>query len=134
MSDYPLNEWSSRVRLWQHFREPIGNLPLKGADAFAETFDSSRVQQLRVEIVLKGPHIDNTAFKAFGGVALLACGSWLCQWLLGKTLADLQQLSSGELVERVTAELELNPSEKPVAFLIEDIVPLLCAAVEQNPR
>lgn len=132
MSEFDENPWQGRRLLWQHFRQPVGANSLGRLGAVAEAFDSSRYQQLRVEISLISQHIEEAAFKAFGGVVLLACGSWLCEWLAGKSLAQLQQLKPGELVELLTSQLELQPAEKPLAFLAEDIVLQLAKTKEST--
>ncbi len=132
MNKFAGNPWQGRRLLWQHFRQPFGTGSLERSDAAAEAFDSSRSQQLRVEISLVCQHIEEARFKAFGGVVLLACGSWLCEWLAGKNLALLQQLKSGELVELLSSQLELQPAERPLAFLAEDIVLQLAETIEST--
>lgn len=130
ISEFESNDWQNRPLLWRHFRQPVGAFSLKDGCAIAGAFDSSGSQELRVEIALDSQHIEQAAFKAFGGVALLACGSWLCEWLAGKSIERLRQLKPGELVELLTSQLELRPAEKPIAFLAEDVVLQLLAPIE----
>jgi len=124
-----MSEWQSRAQLWRHFSQPVGGLPLTTPERIAEVFDSTGKQQLRLEISLAGSHIrssapiiNQAAFQVFGGVALIACGSWLCEWLPGRSLAELGTQQPGDIATAAASALQLRAAERPAALLAEDAV------------
>lgn len=71
-----------------------------------------------IELWLKAHdgRIVDARFEAFGCPATIACGEWLCAWLIGRGLADAEQLSGLEIARA----LALPAAKRSVALKAED--------------
>jgi|SRR5690625_1935828 len=56
------------------------------------------------------------AFRAFGCPSAIACGSWLAEWLPGKSVAQAESMTGLQIAR----ELGLAPEKTGVALLAED--------------
>ena len=59
---------------------------------------------IKLFIQLKGDVVDAVTFKAYGSVVTIAMAEYVCQWLLGKTVAQAKGLTAAELL----AHLQLS--------------------------
>lgn len=104
----------------QHFRHPhnVGSFPAqfprvgRGRAGQAST---GGVMQLQVQVNDSGIICD-TRFRAYGCGATIAAGSYVSQWLQGKTLEQAATLSTQQVVQA----LDLPPVKVHCAMLVED--------------
>lgn len=75
-----------------------------------------RGDELVIALKREGGSILEARFQAFGGVATIACGSYLAEWLQGKTIADAKSFNSQQLM----AALDLPTTKRHAALLAED--------------
>jgi nitrogen fixation NifU-like protein len=84
---------------------------------------------LQLWLKLDDGRIVDARFEAFGCPSTIACGEWMCDWLIGTTIAGAEQLSGLQIAEA----LELAPAKRGVALVAEDALKAaLVAPVEQN--
>lgn len=69
--------------------------------------------------------IVDARFEAFGCPATIACGEWLCAWLIGRSLPDAERLRGLEIAQT----LALPAAKRSVALKAEDA---LKAALAMN--
>jgi NifU-like protein involved in Fe-S cluster formation len=63
-------------------------------------------------------------FEAFGCPSAIACGEWLCEWLVGREVEAARRLTGLELAEA----LDLAPAKRAVALTAEDALQAALAA------
>lgn len=116
-----------------HFDQPrqVGTLALDAAEvATARVGEpvSGAVLQLQLQV---DPHGTLTAarFKAYGCGWTVACGSWLAEWLPGRTLAEAAQFRHHCLVEA----LAVPPEKLHCAVLAETALKAALRAYATKP-
>jgi NifU-like protein involved in Fe-S cluster formation len=67
-------------------------------------------------------------FEAFGCPATIACGEWLCRWLIGREVEAAQRLTGLELADA----LALPAAKRTVALVAEDALKAALAAAEDE--
>jgi nitrogen fixation NifU-like protein len=80
-----------------HFHHPRRAGEIAQATAIVEAANPVCGDVLKLWANAEGGRIVKVRFKAGGCVPALACGSWLADWLEGKTLARLPALSADEI-------------------------------------
>ena len=103
--------------LLEHFRNPrnVGQLPPP-----AVTVDVSNPacgDMLRLSARLEEGRIVEARFQVRGCTASIAAGSALSEWMIGKTRAELRELTA-EMIEAALGGLE--PASKHAAILCVD--------------
>lgn len=103
-----------------HFRHPrnVGSFPVQLARVGrgrAGQAATGGVLHLQLHVSESGI-ISDTRFRAYGCGATIAAGSYVSQWLQGKTLQQAGQLS----MQQVVQALELPPVKVHCAMLAED--------------
>ena len=104
--------------VWRHFKRPFGvgefaqNTPDIG---FGQAGSVEQKALLRLQLRVKHRRITDARFKAYGCGSVIACGSWLCQWLAGKTCDEAAALSNAEMA----SALELAPLKIHCAVVAE---------------
>lgn len=71
---------------------------------------------LKLQVRVKDTKIEQACFRAYGDPAMIAAGSWLAEWLIGRTLDEACE----PLNQRVTEALALPPLRMHCALLAED--------------
>jgi nitrogen fixation NifU-like protein len=106
----------------EHFYHPRNVGTLDGNDPAVGTGvvgTSGNGDVLRLQIYIAANHrVSAAKFKAHGAAATIAVGSYLTQWVLNKSLNQLQQLQSHLLMR----ELALPELKLHVALLGEDVL------------
>jgi nitrogen fixation protein NifU and related proteins len=74
----------------------VGDLP--DADVSAQVENPACGDILRLSLKLSRDHITGARFRARGCVAAIACGSQLCEMLVGKSLAEARTLQRDQIV------------------------------------
>ncbi|MDX1497202.1 MAG: aminotransferase class V-fold PLP-dependent enzyme [Salinisphaeraceae bacterium] len=82
--------------------------------AQAQTPGSRAMLQLQARI--ENECIADTRFQVYGCVSAIACGAWLAQWLIGKSLDELNTLQASD----IDTALALAPVKRHCALLAED--------------
>jgi NifU-like protein involved in Fe-S cluster formation len=86
--------------------------------AIVGSYDNGAVIQLHIKVV--NNIIVSAKFKAYGNCAIIACCSYLTQWIQGKPLFEATALTSHDLVTALAIpELKIN-----CALLAEDALKL----------
>ncbi len=87
-----------------HYRRPRHLGDLESADAIAIVHDDVCGDVLRLAIAVEPAgkpscrRISEARFKAYGCAATIAVGSVICEWLVGKTVAEAEALADADLV------------------------------------
>ena len=106
--------------LLDHFQNPqnVGVLDKSLANIkYGEAGSSSIGAKIELYVQIDdGGLIEAAKFKAFGGVELIACCSWITEQIIGKSLADAAQLAP----EKISEALALPPLKMHVALLVAD--------------
>jgi NifU-like protein involved in Fe-S cluster formation len=109
-----------------HFQSPRGAGDLPGAAARAEVSNPACGDVLQLAARLADGRFAEVRFLARGCVTSMACGSWLAEWLVGKTLAQARALTPAE----ISAALgELPPATYHASQLACDALEALLAKI-----
>jgi nitrogen fixation NifU-like protein len=107
---------SDRVR--DHFENPrkVGQFDTDAGDVGSSIIGSLvHGQILQFQIRVDNNRVDDARFKAYGCPFIIACGSWLSEWVTGKSLERLGQLHNRE----ICAALRLPPLKIQCAVAAE---------------
>ena len=103
--------------LLEHFRNPrnIGQLPPPAITV--DVTNPACGDLLRLSARFDDGHVVEARFQVRGCTASIAAGSALSEWMLGKTRAQLRELTA-EIIEQALGGLE--PASKHAAVLCVD--------------
>ena len=73
---------------------------------------------MKLQIRIKGDHIEDACFKTYGCGSAIASSSLLTEWVKGKTLQQAKEIKNTEIVE----ELNLPPVKIHCSVLAEDAI------------
>ena len=73
---------------------------------------------MKLQIRIKGDHIEDACFKTYGCGSAIASSSLLTEWVKGKTLQEAREIKNTEIVE----ELNLPPVKIHCSVLAEDCI------------
>ena len=105
-----------------HFRDPRNAGRLQNASATVQASNPVCGDMLELGLRLEHEKIVEAKFLCRGCTTSIACGSWLTEWLIGKSTAELRALTA----ERISAELGgLPPATFHGAQLAVDALVLL---------
>lgn len=106
----------------QRFRQPQYAGPAQPQDLTgrAQTPGSSAVLALYLQV--EQGMIVSARFQALGCPSCIAAGDWVCEWLVGRELDDLADRAGSKALktQQIESALELTPSKRHVALLVED--------------
>ena len=93
--------------VWDHFLEPrhAGELAQMEQVGIADTPGSSAI--LHIAVNLQADRITDSRFMARGCPATIACASWLCDEIRGKSKAELDSVTA-----KTIADALFLPAEK----------------------
>jgi nitrogen fixation protein NifU and related proteins len=111
-----------------HFHQPrnVGCFPAEESNVARAKIavpNGGDIVQLEIKVNAENK-IEKALFKAYGSVATIAAASWATEWLQQKTLTEVTQISSTEIMNA----LELPSVKIHVALLIEDLILTLTSA------
>ena len=107
--------------VWDHFTRPRNSGVFAqqnsiSGSAYIESNDKSAIIKLQIKVDQQ--HIIDSRFQAFGCGSTIACGSWLSDWVIGKTLTEAKQLRNSDVI----AALQLEPLKVHCAVLAEQVL------------
>lgn len=105
--------------VWAHFDNPrnIGAWNSPGADVVTgEARTPAGPAVLRLHCRLEAGAVREARFQAYGNVVVIAVGSWLAEWLQGRTPAQARSLTAETVAER----LELSAVQRYSALMAVD--------------
>ena len=73
---------------------------------------------MKLQIRIKGDHIEDACFKTYGCGSAIASSSLLTEWVKGKTLQEAKEIKNIDIVE----ELSLPPVKIHCSVLAEDAI------------
>ena len=73
---------------------------------------------MKLQIRIKGDHIEDACFKTYGCGSAIASSSLLTEWVKGKTLQEAREIKNTEIVEA----LSLPPVKIHCSVLAEDSI------------
>ena len=73
---------------------------------------------MKLQIRIKGDHIEDACFKTYGCGSAIASSSLLTTWVKGRTVQEAQDIKNTEIVE----ELNLPPVKIHCSVLAEDAI------------
>ena len=73
---------------------------------------------MKLQIRIKGDHIEDACFKTYGCGIAIASSSLLTEWVKGKTLQEAKEIKNTAIVE----ELNLPPVKIHCSVLAEDAI------------
>lgn len=83
----------------EHFQNPRNAGDLPGATTQVEVTNPVCGDVLHLAARLENSRVLEARFKTRGCVAAIACSSWLTDWMLGKSVAELRGLRPPQLAE-----------------------------------
>jgi len=103
--------------LLEHFRNPrnIGQLPQPAVTV--DVTNPACGDLLRLSALFQDEKVVEARFQVRGCTASIAAGSALSEWMIGKTRAELRELTP-EIIDRALGGLE--PASKHAAILCVD--------------
>jgi nitrogen fixation protein NifU and related proteins len=104
-------------RLLDHFQNPRNVGELAPPAATVEVSNPACGDILRLSVRFEGDRAAEARYKTRGCTASIAAGSALTEWILGKTRAQLAELTPGIIEEAVGG---LEPESKHAAILCVD--------------
>ena len=81
------------AQVLEHFKNPRNAGDLPNATATVEVSNPACGDVLRLAVCVDGGRIVTARFKVRGCVTSVACGSWLAEWLEGKSPAEARALT-----------------------------------------
>lgn len=114
MSDTPYSD-----TVWAHFDNP-GNIGRWSEDAAEVRTGEARTPAgqdvLHLHMRVRDGLIRESRFQAYGSVAVIAVGSWLSEWLRGRSVAEARDLDSARIAE----QLDLAAVQRYCAIMGQD--------------
>lgn len=114
------------AQVMDHFQRPRNAGTLEDATAHVELTNPVCGDVLRLAVRIEKGRVAAARFKASGCVPAIACGSWLAEWLEGRTADELGALSDNEVAESLGG---LPPASKHAAQLAVDVARALARAL-----
>jgi len=108
----------------EHFQNPRNAGDLPGATAQVEVTNPVCGDVLRLAARVGNGRILQARFKTRGCVAAIACSSWLTEWMLGKSEAELRALRPDQVTDNLGG---LAPASLHAAELACDALRALLA-------
>jgi NifU-like protein involved in Fe-S cluster formation len=90
--------------VWAHFDNPgnIGPWTDPERDVFTGEADTpAGPARLRLQCRVNDGLVREARFQAYGGVEVIAAGSWLCEWLYNRPVSQARDLDMEAMVERL---------------------------------
>lgn len=118
-----------RALFARHFAQPFhaGGFAVTEADVVMGGVRAAGAV-FALQLQADGERITRAHFRAFGAPALIAVGSWLCQWLAGRPLAEARALTHRE----PTQALLLEPREYTCAVLACETLAAALARIDRS--
>ena len=83
----------------RHFQNPHKMHALPNADVVGQMGAPGEGPFLTLYLRLDGERIVEACFETYGCPSSIASGSWMTQWLEGRTIAQAQVLDAGDLMQ-----------------------------------
>lgn len=84
-------------KILDHFHNPRNVGEIEKPTAVVEAANPVCGDTLKLWVLVKNGTIAVARFKAAGCVPAVACASWMAEWVVGKSLADLSHLSPDQI-------------------------------------
>lgn len=110
--------------LLDHFRNPRNAGELAPPAVCVQVSNPACGDILRLSARIDEGRVREARYKVRGCTASIAAGSWLTEWLTGRSTGQLAGFDAGELAEA----LELAPESRHAALLCRDAVHSLAVA------
>lgn len=111
-----------------HFHHPRNVGEIAGATAIVEMTNPVCGDLMRLWVVVVDGKISEAKFKTQGCIPAVACGSWMTETMMGKTMAELASLSA----EQVEAALGgLPPASRHASALAVDALKRLLRELQE---
>jgi nitrogen fixation NifU-like protein len=102
-----------------HFQRPRHAGTLEDATAQVELTNPVCGDVLRLAVRVENKRVVAARFKVSGCVPAIACGSWLTEWLEGRSVDELGALTDTEIAEALGG---LPPASRHAAQLAVDVL------------
>jgi nitrogen fixation NifU-like protein len=84
-------------KVLDHFHQPRNVGEIEDSTAVIEARNPVCGDLMRLWVQVVDGRIAAARFKVAGCVPAIACGSWLTEWMSGKSLAELTALTAGQI-------------------------------------
>ena len=84
-------------KVLDHFNNPRNVGEIAQPSVVVEVTNPACGDTLKLWVVVENERITEARFKAAGCVPAVACASWLAEWLPGKKLGELSQLTPDQI-------------------------------------
>jgi NifU-like protein involved in Fe-S cluster formation len=80
-----------------HFLDPrnVGTLPSPSGEGWSGSFEAGRF--MRLQVLLEGGVVREARYQTYGCAPAIAAGSWLTEWVRGRTVGEARALTPAEL-------------------------------------
>jgi nitrogen fixation NifU-like protein len=93
-----------REHILDHYANPRNQGTLEDADIVADADNPSCGDQVRIEVALDDAgRVERVAFEGEGCIVSMASASMFTEYVMGKSLQELEQLTDEEILENLDA-------------------------------
>ena len=82
----------------EHVARPLNMGELPAPDAVGTSDVAEGGQFVRIQLALQGSVIADARFQTIGCAPAIACGSWLTEWVRGRTAHDALQITAHQIM------------------------------------
>jgi NifU-like protein involved in Fe-S cluster formation len=84
-------------QVWDHFKNPRGRKPLPSFNGEGWAGNTAIGQFMRIQLNVVDGVVTEAGYETFGCLAAIAAGSYVVQWVTGKSLAEALLMDPGRL-------------------------------------
>ena len=84
-----------------HFERPRNAGELPGASIVVDATNPVCGDILRLGVRVENGRVREARFKAQGCVTAMACASWVAEWVVGKCVEELRELTAAQIAEEM---------------------------------
>jgi nitrogen fixation protein NifU and related proteins len=113
-------------KVLDHFHHPRNVGEIAGASVVVEVTNPACGDLMKLWAVVRAQRIVEAKFKVAGCVPAVACGSWLTEWIQGREVVDLSNISAAQIESALDG---LPPASRHAAVLAADALQRLIEKV-----
>jgi NifU-like protein involved in Fe-S cluster formation len=82
-----------------HFRNPRHTRPLPWPHGSSWVRGRDETRFVRIQVCLAADRVSEIGFGTYGCAPAIACGSWVCEWAVGRAVAEVYRLTAAAVLE-----------------------------------
>ena len=114
-------------KVLDHFHNPRNIGELEGATAVVEMTNPVCGDLMKLWVIAKEGKIQDARFKTQGCIPAVACGSWMAEWMVGKSPSELATLTAAQMEAALGG---LPPASRHASALAMDALKRVLQALQ----